>query len=695
MDQLAFVPSAVFQDFSKLPEIFHFMFQDPNLRVIALTVPLLVFAYLLYVRRESIFEKKYDDASDFGLHGNNTMEDPQRAANGKILTKKNKYSPTSFKDTLDSIEEGIIIGRIPDKNELLIIHDGTEIDNKNILVYGASGAGKGQSYVLPNILNIRNQSIIVVDPKGENYALTHQIKRDQGYKVYTIDFVEFAQARYNPLDLILNDEEAQKVSKSIVGNSTKDGKEDFFSERAQKLLAGLMVYVKATYPKKEANMNKVIDVYNKHISDPDECETFLKVIPLDHPARKLLISVLPALVGNTRGSVIASFDSGISIFQLSRISEMTKKSDFSFDEFQDGKSILYVKISTPTNPYQPLTSVFFNQMIDRLYLLAGQNETKKLNVPINFILDEFPNIGRFEGYEEILATCRGLLIYMHTIIQDISQLENQKLYGKEGTRGLIANHDTQLILKVNEKETAKMFSERFGKTTVKHKAESVTVSDGKRSVSRNDTFIERDLITAGQILTMPRDKAYLLISGHNVMEIEKAWQYEVFGHLITKNRTYNYEQTRKVLGYMDPIFTEDISRNTRILSFDEYQRKHYGQFEGENTNDENSWLEKDEETPKKLVHEAEAEGEVASSFEELTPTEIMDILESVANDEKIRRDFKETDEGVKLEDNKEQMNTDERLDALDFDFESIALLLDTSQSVDLLKQEMLLVNSQK
>ncbi|WP_431308937.1 type IV secretory system conjugative DNA transfer family protein, partial [Halalkalibacter flavus] len=78
--------------------------------------------------------------------------------------------------------------------------------------------------------------MICIDPKVENYILTHQLKRYQGFKVYNIDFIEFSESSYNPFDLILNDEVAQKVSRYIVRNSSKDGKEDFFSERAQKLL---------------------------------------------------------------------------------------------------------------------------------------------------------------------------------------------------------------------------------------------------------------------------------------------------------------------------------------------------------------------------------------------------------------------------------------------------------------------------
>lgn len=93
-----------------------------------------------------------------------------------------------------------------------------------------------------------------------------------------------------------------------------EGKEDFFSERSQKLLSALIAYVKSTFPKDEANIATLINVYNENVKDPERCDEFLDSLPTDHPAYGQLRSVLKNLASNTRASVIASFDSAISIF---------------------------------------------------------------------------------------------------------------------------------------------------------------------------------------------------------------------------------------------------------------------------------------------------------------------------------------------------------------------------------------------
>ncbi|WP_361920467.1 type IV secretory system conjugative DNA transfer family protein, partial [Streptomyces sp. NPDC046876] len=251
------------------------------------------------------------------------------------------------------------------------------------------------------------------------------------------------------LDYVFDDQDAQSVSVTIAKNSTKDGKEDFFMERAQKMLAGLIVYCKTEIP--NASMQDVLDTFNERVA-PDE-EAFRQWVDEDlgphHPAYQLLKG-LTTLGGNTRTSVTSSFASQVSIFTLKKIREMTQTSDFNFRAFQEQKSILYVKLPMDENPFTALTSVFFDQLISQFYKLADENRGQ-LKIPTIFLLDEFANIGKIEKYARVLATCRGLGLSMNTIVQDNGQIES--LYGKEMARSILSNHDTLLFLRSKDIET--------------------------------------------------------------------------------------------------------------------------------------------------------------------------------------------------------------------------------------------------
>ena len=77
--------------------------------------------------------------------------------------------------------DGLILGKFP-SGKVVIQPEDSKISNRNIFVVGGPGSFKTQSYVLPNVVNNRNTSIVVTDPKGEIYELTNEIKKAQGFK---------------------------------------------------------------------------------------------------------------------------------------------------------------------------------------------------------------------------------------------------------------------------------------------------------------------------------------------------------------------------------------------------------------------------------------------------------------------------------------------------------------------------------
>src|SRR5699024_3431275 len=160
--------------------------------------------------------------------------------------------------------------------------------------------------ILSNLINVRNKSIIVTDPKGELYEMTSQLKIDQGYKVYQVDFVHFMQSRYNPLTYVETPLQAQKVANTIISNFEGDGGDNaFFKNSATNMLASLIIYVKAEFPSEQANMGQVINIYTKYVQNEETFNEWIKTVPDNHPAKEMLNAILD-LTGNTRGSVTST-----------------------------------------------------------------------------------------------------------------------------------------------------------------------------------------------------------------------------------------------------------------------------------------------------------------------------------------------------------------------------------------------------
>lgn len=114
-----------------------------------------------------------------------------------------------------------------------------------------------------------------------------------------------------------------------------------------------------------------------------------------------------------------------------------------------------------------------------------KHQGKELPIHIEFLLDEFKNIGKIPNFPDMIATCRKYKIGNMIILQDESQLEAM---WEDDSKAIKANCDTYVFLGSGDPETIKRVSERFGTTTFRQKQVSYD-SRGKQSVSYTPTEI--------------------------------------------------------------------------------------------------------------------------------------------------------------------------------------------------------------
>ncbi|MEK5081043.1 type IV secretory system conjugative DNA transfer family protein [Solibacillus sp. FSL W7-1436] len=479
----------------------------------------------------------YKDAAWHGAYGNAVFSYLEHFRSSGYVAMKNKSKWNAKNPYVAlSASEGIILGR--EKDELMIIPPDSKLDNRNVLVVGSSGSSKGQAFVINNIINNRSSSIVVTDPKGELYKLTSEIKRDQGFKVYQIDFLNLVGDGYNPLDYIEDDLDAKRVALTIARNSAKDDKEDHWFSKGVELLTGLILYVKSEY-KNPSIPVEVKREFNRANEDEDYLKELCETIGEEHIAYAYLKDASVAK-GNERQSIFSTFTKHVGIFSSKKVAELTKVSDFKFDFLQDEISILYIKIPIKDNPVAALTATFFDQLISRMYSI-GDLYDAKLPIPLIALFDEFANIGKLNEFDNTLSTCRGYDFSIITIVQDFAQLE--KNYGKENSRTIISNHDTTLFLRTKDTETAKYFESLAGDTTITYTTTGQSTSGmsllpipGNTSSSKNQNIVKKPLISQSQLLQMPADACYAFLAGR-VIELEKAYQALIYKDFITSTET--------------------------------------------------------------------------------------------------------------------------------------------------------------
>lgn len=460
-----------------------------------------------------------------------------------------------------------ILGKVDSK--LIIQHGESTAPNRNIFIAGGPGSFKSAGYVIPNIIFKDNTSIVVTDVKGELFEQTAKIKEAQGYKVRVINFKNFLSSdRYNFIDYVRKDGEANTAADCLMSSNSHDQKRDVWFKTSKDLLKALILYVKYEFPPEKRNMGNLLSFVQKNqasSNDPHEKESALdkrfSELDFEHPARKAYELGFKQSEERARASVLLSFVSDISSFIEEDIALFTSESDFFLSEVGQEKTIVYVMLPVMGKEHSSLTALFFTQMFDQLYKL-GDKHHSKVPFPVDFILDEFPNLGKIPNYEEFLATCRGYRISVTTIVQSLSQLNDK--YGKDKAESILGNHATKVCLGNVNTATAEYFQKELGNTTVEFETSGSSSSSGKdnksTSSSKNVSYAGRSLMNIDEIMSMDRDTGLLLTSGKHPIRMEKVKHFVLFPNLVdkfqSKQNEYERKKDSKVQQYYDELQSE-------------------------------------------------------------------------------------------------------------------------------------------
>jgi type IV secretory pathway TraG/TraD family ATPase VirD4 len=116
-----------------------------------------------------------------------------------------------------------------------------------------------------------------------------------------------------------------------------------------------------------------------------------------------------------------------------------------------------------------------------------------LPIHVNFVLDEFKNIGEIPNFLNMLATCRKYRIGLMPIIQSVSQI--QTMYKDNEYKTLLGNVDTTIFLGSESQDDLKFAQELVGKTTIRQRS----TSDGKSGGSTSWTPTEVPVMSLDEI----------------------------------------------------------------------------------------------------------------------------------------------------------------------------------------------------
>jgi type IV secretion system protein VirD4 len=156
------------------------------------------------------------------------------------------------------------------------------------------------------------------------------------------------------------------------------------------------------------------------------------------------------------------------------------------------KTVLFINVSDTDRAFDSIVNIFYTQALQVLCAEADSKADGRLAVPVRMILDDFAASARIPDFDKLMSVIRSREISVSIILQSLSQLDT--LYDRAMSLTIINNCDNILYLGGKDMETANFVANFAGKTPE-------------------------------AILSMERDKAYLIRTGEKARLVQKIAPY--------------------------------------------------------------------------------------------------------------------------------------------------------------------------
>lgn len=477
----------------------------------------------------------------------------------------------------------------PIKTAPLIAHSGAT----NTWLIAPTRAGKGVSCIIPTLLSLGvpyyakeknkttkktetvikgKRSVVVFDPKGENYDIT------AGYRAKFSTVMPFRPldpdgetVHYNPIHEIPDNPSGAFAWADMIGEiffgaekaqSSGDGASEYFKNMARDIFVGVVMHVRfsKSIPWEEKNLTKVLSLFAQDDDESEEekkggddeesgCgfELFKQMkeegihVRDDGTENPIIHNLIVASANKSkkqpsreRGSTFSTVFSKINLFQDPLIQQATAYSDFSIDDFVNGINPISLYLIVPYNHIKRISPVFrmlITFMIKKFSDGTTNAREVKLKNPCVFLLDEFPVLGYFPDIALNAGILAGYGVTFFIVSQSLNQIVD--IYGEKHP---FLDHCKTLILFASGNNTdAQMFANSIGNR-------SVLLDNISRSGSRLDLGLTN-------ISKSAQETSVSLVSADELQRLE-------FNRCIVMNQGVPPYKGKKVVYYEDPRFKD-------------------------------------------------------------------------------------------------------------------------------------------
>ncbi len=304
--------------------------------------------------------------------------------------------------------------------------------DSHLMTIAPTGAGKGIGVIIPNLLRYTG-TVIVIDPKGENYQVTARRRREMGQKIVVLDpfhVVTKTSDGLNPLDLFklprsIMECDAEMLS-SLLSIGHEFSREPYWDDTARAILSALIAHIASTTAKGGCNLNHVrsylyhqnLDYMLAELLDDDKVENTL--------AKDEFNAYLAIPEDKTRPCVRSTATSYLKALGSPDVARTLESSSFDLADLMEGKPLTIYIVIPPEkmDSHRSLLRLWIGTLLTAVTSRRRLPRRRTL-----FLIDEAAQLGTLAALRQAITLHRGYGMQVHTFWQDLSQV--RMLYEKD------------------------------------------------------------------------------------------------------------------------------------------------------------------------------------------------------------------------------------------------------------------------
>lgn len=439
---------------------------------------------------------------------------------------KAKSKPISPDNPQERIEEhpAFLLGKHPTEDSFLASYG-----QQFVMLAAPPGTGKGVGAVIPNLLSYPD-SMVVNDPKFENWEITSGFRASAGHKVYRFSPERLETHRWNPLSAINRDPlyrlgEIRTIARVLFVSDNPKNQEWY--NKAGNVFTAMLLYLMET-PDMPFTLPQAYEIGSLGTGMGTWAQQIIELRStgpnaLSFEALRELNGVFEASKNKSSGwsTTVDIVRDVLSVYAEKTVAWAVSGDDIDLSKAREEKMTAYFSVTEGSlKKYGPLMNLFFTQAIRLNSKVIPEqgghcaDGTLRYKYQLALLMDELAIMGRIEILETAPALTRGAGLRFFFIFQGKDQL--RAIYGEEAANGIMKAIHNEIVFAPGDIKLAEEYSRRLGNTTVRVHNQSLNRQKHEIGArGQTDSYSEqpRPLMLPQEVNELPYDKQLIFVQG--------------------------------------------------------------------------------------------------------------------------------------------------------------------------------------